>query len=253
MHQHHSGPPTRVEYVLFDMDGLIIDSERVYTDVTNQILEPYGKKMTWDIKAGCMGKPEMDAARYLYSFFSDIPLPIETYLAEKNRILDEIWPTVTLLPGARKLIQHLKAHNIPIAVATSSRRKKFILKTGHLGDVFDCFEGKVICGDDTEYSMRGKPDPDIFLTAARELLGRNVGHPLEGCTYVQRRERSKGLVFEDSLPGVQSGKRAGMSVVWVPDPRLLDVGYSGKERADRVLGSLEEFNPEEWGLPAYDT
>jgi len=50
--------PTRpkIEYVLFDMDGLMIDSEKVYSDVTNTILGRYGKEMTWDMKAGCMGK-----------------------------------------------------------------------------------------------------------------------------------------------------------------------------------------------------
>lgn len=54
-----------VRAVLFDMDGLLIDSERIYTDVVNQILKPYGKEQTWDIKARLMGKPERDATRTL--------------------------------------------------------------------------------------------------------------------------------------------------------------------------------------------
>jgi pseudouridine 5'-phosphatase len=108
-------------------------------------------------------------------------------------------------------VHHLKTHNIPIAVATSSRRGKYELKTAHLKDVFDCFEGKVVCGDDGQHAMRGKPCPDIFLTAARELLGRDVGHPEADCSLDQLRERAKGLVLEDALPGVQSGKRAGMA------------------------------------------
>jgi pseudouridine 5'-phosphatase len=85
------------------------------------------------------------------------------------------------------------------------------MKTAHLGEVFDCFEGKIVCADDVKYVMKGKPAPDVFLTAAKELLGRNVGMPEEQCTDEKREERAKGLVFEDAIPGLQAGKRAGMS------------------------------------------
>ncbi|KAG5722184.1 putative uncharacterized hydrolase, partial [Termitomyces sp. T112] len=121
----------QIEFVLFDMDGLMIDSEKVYTDVTNRILGQYGKKMTWDIKAGLMGKPEIAAAEHLLSFFPDIPLTLDSYLSQRNTLQDDIWPTVPLLPGVRKLVLHLKACNIPIAVATGSKRRNFELKTGH--------------------------------------------------------------------------------------------------------------------------
>ncbi|KAJ7680903.1 HAD-like domain-containing protein [Mycena polygramma] len=242
----------KIDFVLFDMDGLLIDSEAIYTEVTNKILAPYGKEMTWDIKAGCMGKPEKEAAAHLLSCFPGIPLATSDYLVQRNKLQDELWPTVPLLPGVKKLISHLKAHNIPIAVATSSRRRNFELKTGHLGHLFDCFEGKIVCGDDEKYNMRGKPEPDIFLVTAREILGRDVG-PADAAlvTPSQLTERSKGLVFEDALVGVQAGKRAGMSVVWVPDANLLGVEYSGEEKADQILKSLEDFLPEEWGLPPY--
>lgn len=115
-----------------------------------------------------------------------------------------------LLPGVRKLVLHLKACNIPIAVATGSKRRNFELKTGHLREVFDCFEGNIVCGDDVQYQMRGKPYPDIFLVAAREKLGRAVG-TAESCSFGEGRERARGLVFEDGVPGMQAGKRAGMS------------------------------------------
>jgi pseudouridine-5'-monophosphatase len=111
----------------------------------------------------------------------------------------------------KKLILHLKAHNIPMAVATSSRRKIFELKTGHLGEVFDCFDGKVVCADDKQWIMRGKPEPDIFLVAAREVLGHDVGLADADVQPSQIAERRKGLVFEDAIPGMQAGKRAGMS------------------------------------------
>jgi len=245
-------PKQNVEYVLFDMDGLLIDSERIYTIVTNEILGKYGKEMTWDIKAGCMGKPAREASIYLLSFFPDISLDLDTYQAERARIQDALWPTVPLLPGVHKLVHHLKKHNIPIAVATSSSRRNYDLKTGHLQSVFECFEGKVVCADDDRYNMRGKPAPDIFITAAREMLNRDVGYPEVPQTDKHIDQRSKGLVFEDSLPGMQAGKRAGMCAVWVPDPNIRKLASTVTEKADQILDSLEEFIPEQWGLPPYD-
>jgi len=243
---------TKIEYVIFDMDGLMIDSESVYTIVTNNILGQYGKSMTWEMKAGCMGRPEREAAVHLLSYFPEIPLTVDSYLTQRNIAQDALWPTVQLLPGVQKLVLHLRKHKIPIAVATGSRRRNYNMKTGHLMEVFGCFEGKVVCGDDNPGKMRGKPEPDIFLLAAREQLGRKVGESTE-CSEEDKEERRKGLVFEDAIPGVQAGKRADMSVVWVPDTNLLDVEFSGPEKADQILKSVEEFVPEQWGLPPYDS
>jgi len=207
--------------------------------------------MTWDIKVGCMGKPEREAAMHLLSAFPNISLDLDTYLLERNILQDQLWPSVSLLPGIQKLVHHLKAHNIPMAVATGSRRRNYEMKTAHLQDVFGCFESKVVCADDMKFKMNGKPEPDIFLVAARELLGFNVGGPEGPENSIQKQERSKGLVLEDSILGMQAGKKAGMSVVWVPDTNLLDVGYSGDEQADQMLKSMSDFIPEQWGLPPY--
>ncbi|KAF7979081.1 hypothetical protein HWV62_43585 [Athelia sp. TMB] len=206
----------KIEYVLFDMDA------------------------------------ERQAGEHLLSFFPDIPLTLDDYLVRRNIQQDLLWPHVKLLPGVRKLVLHLHKHLIPIAVATGSRRRNYEMKTAHLGEVFDCFEGRVICGDDAIAGMRGKPEPDIFLLAAKNLLDRNVGSP-EECGEAEKLERSRGLVFEDALFGMQAGKRAGMSVVWIPDNNLLDVEFKGPERADETLKSVEEFEPEKWGLPAYES
>ncbi|KAH8835669.1 HAD-like protein [Flagelloscypha sp. PMI_526] len=249
-----------VEYVLFDLDGLMINTEEVYTDVTNEILAPFGVSMTWETKAGCMGKPELEAASYLLSHFPDIDLSVETYLTERNRLQDLKWPHTKLLPGVEKLVTHLARCHVPICVATGSKRRNFELKTGHLSQIFDLFEGNVVCADDAKYvamGMRGKPDPDVFLVAAREVLGRDIGaigvdaNP----TAKQLLERQKGLVFEDSLPGLQAGKNAGMNVVWVPDPNLIDLKQdtpSPTNFADSTLQTLEDFKPQDWGLPPYD-
>ena len=104
-----------------------------------------------------------------------------------------------------------------------------MIKTAHLSEVFDCFEDKIVCADDAKYNMKGKPAPDVFLTAAK-VLGRDVGMPEEQCTNSRREERAKGLVFEDAIPGMQAGKRAGMSgritAYYAPDPSLIRVVFS---------------------------
>ncbi|PCH36090.1 HAD-like protein [Wolfiporia cocos MD-104 SS10] len=252
----------KIEYVLFDMDGLLIDSERVYTDVTNTILAKYGKEMTWDIKAGLMGKPERDAAVHLLSFFPDLPpeLTVDTYIEQRRIGQDALWPTVQPLPGAVRLVRHLRAHNIPIAVATGSQRRNYVQKSAHLMDaLFGLFDGRVVCADDGLVRPgRGKPHPDVFLVTAEKMLGRAVGlgeQEEASVSEQERAERRKGLVFEDAIPGVQAGKRAGMNVVWVPDANLLAVGGDAPklelDQPDQVIRSLEDFVPEEWGLPPY--
>lgn len=168
---------------------------------------PYSLILNWPFPRTA----ERPAAEHLLSFFPDIDLTLEDYLIQRNKLQDEKWPTVPLLPGVKKLVYHLKANNIPMVVATGSRRRNYEKKTSHLQDVFGCFEGKVVCGDDAYPGMKGKPAPDIFIVAAKELLARKVGSVEGVITEEHKEERRKGLIFEDGLPGMQAGKRAGMS------------------------------------------
>ena len=157
---------------------------------------------------------ERAAAQHLLSFFPDIPLTIDDYLTRRTALQDARWPHVQLLPGVERLVAHLAAHGVPIAIATGSARRNYERKTAHLQHVFARFEGHVVCGDDGV--GRGKPFPDVFLTAAR-ALGRAVGPNEEdgaaGVGEAEHAERARGLVFEDAIPGVQAGKRAGMNGV----------------------------------------
>ena len=120
-----------------------------------------------------------------------------------------------LLPGTARLVAHLAAHGVQLAIATGSERRNFARKTAHLQHVFVHFGDRVVCGGEGGAGMRGKPFPDVFLAAAR-LLGRAVGSGdvVEGDGEVvgeaEREERARGLVFEDAIPGVIAGKRAGM-------------------------------------------
>jgi pseudouridine-5'-monophosphatase len=153
------------------------------------------------------------------------------YLRTRQALLDELLPQADPLPGALRLTYHLRRGGIPQAVATSSDRHHFELKTSrHKAwfSIFDC----IVTGEDPEL-REGKPAPDIFLLAARRL-GADPAH----C-----------LVIEDAPAGVEAARAAGMKVAVVPDGNLSPAEYA---QADAILPSLADFDPEEWGLPAYE-
>jgi pseudouridine-5'-monophosphatase len=198
---------------------------------------------------------ELASAELLISLLPGIEkdLTVQDYIAQTREAQEREWPLVQLMPGAKRLIEHLHKHSVPMAVATASGRSKTELKIKHdlcpedKKALFKLFGKNILCGDDPGV-LKGKPAPDIFLRAAH-MIGRDVGNPEDEPTEAQIEERKKGLVFEDAIPGVQAGLKAGMNVIWVPDPNLLALD-PGLEVVP--LSSLEEFKPESWGLPPYD-
>jgi pseudouridine-5'-monophosphatase len=260
-----------IKAVLFDMDGLLIDSEIVYTIVVNKILAPYGKEQTWEIKSKLMGTPERKATEILLSslwppspeekqngqlFSHDCPFTIDSFLQDRNMDLDDYFSKVKPMPGAQRLVQHLAKHDVPICIATGSKRRNYEIKSSNNQALFRPFGDRVICGDDPRIE-RGKPTPDVFLLAAREGLGmrqgvREVGAAHDNTFGGQERHF---LVFEDAKPGVQAAKAAGMKVVWVPDPNLVDTLKNDTEDLDptQTMASLNDFRPEQWGLPPFET
>lgn len=136
------------------------------------------------------------------------------------------------LPGVLKLLGDLKKSGVRIALATSSHKHHFDIKTAHLEDLFRVFEEEYrVLGDDSRIPKgRGKPNPDIYLLALKTL---NDGLP-KGEAKITPEEC---LVFEDGVPGVVAGRRAGMRVVWVPHLGLAGE-LAGKE--GEVLAGLAE-------------
>ncbi|ORY38132.1 HAD-like protein [Rhizoclosmatium globosum] len=226
----------RTTHVLFDMDGLLLEDP--YSDANNKILARYGLVYTWEVKQKIMGHKETDAAKLFLQHYK-IPMSPEAYLTERKRILAELYPYCKPLPGVMKLVQHLKEHNVPICVATSSTRDAFIMKSSKNEELFRHFDGNVTCSSDG-HIQRGKPAPDLFLAGANSLgLQTDVGKNNKNC-----------LVFEDSPMGVKAGLVANMNVVWIPDENLtLDEDLV--KRCVKVLRSMEDFVPEEFGLPPY--
>ena len=211
--------------VIFDMDGLLLDTEPFYTQVTQVIVGRYGKTFDWSVKSNMVGRPAMESARYLVKTL-ELPITPQAYLAERERLLEELAPTSQALPGARELTGALAARGAPLAIATSSARRLFELKTMHHKDWLGDFRA-VILGDDPRLT-RGKPAPDIFLLAAEEL-----DTPPAGC-----------IVVEDAPSGVAAARAAGMRVFAVPDPANTAEGF---DAATRIVPSLEALTPADFG------
>jgi pseudouridine-5'-monophosphatase len=226
MASHH------ITHCIFDMDGLLLDTERFYSIAQQDILAKHGKQFSWDLKAKMMGKKALDAAKILIEDTGlQGQLTPEQFLTDREEILDRLFPTSQLLPGVDALISHLKASGIPIAVATSSHARHFDLKTSQHKPFFQMFD-HIVTGDQVKH---GKPHPEIFQAAAAKFA-------------VPPASPANCLVFEDAPTGVEAALAAGMPVVMVPDPQL---DRALCQQATAVLSSMEEFDPVQWGLPPF--
>lgn len=218
-----------ISYVIYDMDGLLLDTESLHERVNSEIVRRYGKTFDRDVKMAIAGRPTLDSARILVDLLQ-LPVTAEEYLAERNKLLYPLYPTAKTLPGTIELIEHLSKHNISQAIASSSSRHHFEMKTANHQQWLKLFKNTTL-GDDPEIE-RGKPAPDIFLLAAKRLNA----------------EPEQCLVFEDSVAGMKAAIAARMSVVVIPDP-VFD--WQLFQEANLVLSSMAEFEPKDWNLPGY--
>ncbi|KAH7949342.1 hypothetical protein HPB49_007863 [Dermacentor silvarum] len=223
-----------VSHVLFDLDGLLLDTEKLYTHAAERVASRYGKTFTWELNRRVLGTPDTCAARTIVEILG-LPLTPDEFLKEVDRMCEEVYHTAQLMPGAERLLRHLHAHGIPMAVATSSTPASFTLKMTQHQDIVALFHHVVCSGGDSRVK-RGKPHPDIFLVAASK--------------FVDTPPSEKVLVFEDSPMGVTAALAAGMQVVMVPDPRIDE---ENRRRATLCIVSLIDFKPELFGLPYFNT
>ncbi|XP_075984613.1 pseudouridine-5'-phosphatase-like isoform X2 [Anticarsia gemmatalis] len=221
-----------VTHVLFDMDGLLLNTEELYTIGFEKLANRYGKSFTFALKTKIMGMQTIEFSKHIINDL-ELPLTVEEFVMETRKIFTELFPQSKIMPGAEKLLRHLHEHNVGIGLATSSSNETYEMKTVNHKELFNLFPYKTMGSSDPAVK-RGKPFPDIFLVAANK--------------FPEKPSPDKCLVFEDSINGVKSGRAAGMQVVMVPDRRL-DRGLTTE--ATLVLNSIEEFQPELFGLPPY--
>ncbi|KAK6023006.1 HAD hydrolase, family IA, variant 3 [Ostertagia ostertagi] len=184
-----------------------------------------------------MGRKTMEAISWLVDEvdIADRVTP-EEYVVEYGAMLAEMFRMCDSMPGAERLVRHLASKGVPMAICSGSCSRTFALKAEKHRDWIDLIPIHVLSGDDI-HIKRGKPFPDPFL----ETMKRFSEPPTDP---------SHVLVFEDAPNGVKAAHAAGMQCVMVPDP----VFHEGSKLlcVENVLSSLEEFKPEEFGLPAFD-
>ncbi len=244
---------TDVTHVIFDLDETLVGTNKFYLGTVRSILKQYGKLPTSFDKGGAvadagggnldhfkaqvMGLSAEEAATLIIEKFK-LPLTKEQYLETFNQEVMKLLPGCSLLPGAKRLVDHLHARGIPMAVATNTSAERYEATTSGLRDTFAKFS-HVVTGTDPELRGRGKPAPDMFLLAAARFGDLDSG-PVEP---------GRCLVFEDSLAGVEAASAAGVQCVLIPEENRLEPRMT--VAATQVLATLEEFRPEDFGLSKF--
>ena len=203
-----------IQAVIFDMDGVLVDSEFLHTKAEKKTLAPYGIELSIEEINNYMG---MGVKMMLKSLIEKYQLPItgETlFRIHEENLSDLFQEELEIMPGAIKIINHLKNRKIKLALASSSSPAliDLVLKIIHLESAFDV----VISGEEV---ANGKPFPDIFRKTA-ELL--NV-------------QPNRCVVIEDSKNGVAAAKSAGMICIGFRSPNSRNQDIS---RSDYIVDDL---------------
>ena len=217
----------KITHLIYDFDGLLLNTEPIYCRVNEMIAARYGKTFTRSHHRMIMGRQARDCAEILVREL-DLPLTAQEHLAARNELIFDMLPAAKPMPGAVEMTQRFYKLGVKQAIATSSAKVTFDLKTKHHQDWLNIFDA-IVLGDDPAVKL-SKPAPDSFLVA-----GERLGAMPENC-----------LVFEDSPAGVRAAKVAGMSVVAVP-AGYMDVALY--EKADKIITDLDAFDAQRWGLP----
>jgi len=211
--------PRPFSHVIFDLDGVLLDTEPLYTKAIADVAAQYGKTYDWSVKSQCIGRGTVEAAQTIIDLLG-LPLAPRELIAARDRTLLDLLARAQPMPGAVAFTRALAARGVPMAIATSSEAAIFAVKARAHRDWLAIFAA-VICGDDARVA-RPKPAPDIFLAAAAAL-----GATPAAC-----------LVFEDSPYGVAGALAAGMQVVAMPDPAMDRARYAG---AQAIIAGFEEL------------
>jgi len=209
-----------VDAVVFDLDGVIVDSEQVWDDVRETYTREHGGTYTDRATRDMMGMSSLEWSRYMAE---ELGVPVtsdEINAAVVERMLERYGSAPPLIPGAVEAVRRVAAQ-WPLAIASSSNPEliEVVVRVSGLADVFETAVS-------SQEVPRGKPAPDVYLEAARRL-----GVDAARCAAV-----------EDSHNGIRSARAAGMRVVAVPNPHFPPDDEALAE-ADVVLRSIDELTP----------
>ena len=207
-----------VQGVIFDMDGLMLDSQRLATDAWTRAVASLGYHLTEALNLQLLGRTPRDSDAILRAAFG-VDFPVDAARDVARQLFRDLTPArgIPVKPGLGALLDFLEARDVRTAVATSSSRAACVRHLQH-ANLLQRF-AVLVCGDEV---TSGKPAPEIFLTAA-SLLGIRP----EAC-----------VVLEDSFAGIRAAHAAGMIPVMVPDLHPPDEDI--RALAYRVVPTLDQ-------------
>jgi HAD superfamily hydrolase (TIGR01509 family) len=208
------------EAVLFDLDGVIVDSESAWAEAKHDLVDEAGGSWKPEATRAMLGMSSPEWSRYLRDELG-VPLSVEEISAAVVATLERRYrESLPLIPGAVDAVRRI-AEGWQLGLASSSNREIIDLVLEHAG-LTDAFAVTV----SSEEVARGKPAPDVYLEAARRL-----GVDPARC-----------VAIEDSSNGLRSAAAAGAAVVAIPN-REFPPDPDALALADAVLGSIEELTP----------
>jgi HAD superfamily hydrolase (TIGR01509 family) len=209
-----------IEAVVFDMDGVLVDSEQLWDEIREELARERGGRWSERAQADMMGMSSPEWSRYMHEVVGLAESPAEINAEVVRRLLARYDVELPLLPGAVEAVERIAAR-WPLGIASSSNREVIDAVLDRAG-IAHLFRATV----SSEEVARGKPAPDVYLEAARRL-----GIDATSCAAI-----------EDSRNGMRSAHDAGMRVVAIPNPQYPpppDV----LELAAVVLDSLDALTP----------
>ena len=212
---------SRVEAVIFDLDGVIVDSEHVWDEVREELARERGGRWHDRAQTDMMGMSSPEWSRYMHDVIGLAESPAEIDQEVVRRMLDRYAERLPLVDGAVDAVTRV-AGWFRLALASSSNRPVIdaVLDVSGLASLFEATVS-------SEEVARGKPAPDVFLEATRRL-----DVPADHCAAV-----------EDSGNGIRAAHAAGMRVLAIPNPRYPPPD-DALALADVVLDSIAELVPE---------
>lgn len=210
-----------IQAIIFDMDGLLIDSEPVWDKARSIMAAEIGIDWNTDDHKAVMGVSTKEWVAYMINRLRLTLSPTEVEFHIIDQMVELYKMRIPYLPGAVDAVALADAH-FPVGLASGSPRCliETVTEDDALKGRFQC----ILSGDQVEH---GKPSPDVYLETARQMKVRP-----EAC-----------VCLEDSGNGILAGKNAGMKVIAVPDPRFPPDAQK-LQLADVVLSSLQEFSLE---------